>query len=626
MQILTLDFETYYDKDYTLKKLSTSEYVRDPRFETLSCSFKFGDEPAVCYFGHDEVKELVRAVDWDDTELLCHHTQFDGLILEHHFGAVPKVYRDTLSMARALYAKSLRNDLGSVGARLGVAVTKAEMPDFAGRHLADLSPEERQAVGRYNNTDVESTYLIYQAMLRRFPPDELALIDVTVRMFADPVLRVDRKRAMAELEREVAEKGRLVAESGAEAKVLASRPKFAKALEGLGVTPPMKLSKTTGKPTLALAQTDQEFTDLAYHADPRVKALVAGRMAVTSSIGETRARRLLRAGEGRWRVPVYLNYCGAHTTRWSGGDKMNFQNFPRGGELRRSILAPPGCVIVVVDSAQIECRGLAWLAGEQWLLDEFSRAGGDPYCVFASKAYGRTITKADDEERRVGKICVLGLGYGMGAFKLHLFLLQMGITSVSLDMCDELVRIYRETNQDIGSWWNKCGHIVHDMYTGLSGSYKCLSWEKDLVHLPNGLDLHYPDVVSSTDSWYAPEPKRPAAQSSMMRGTVTPVRRQVYFTDQSYTGARGNTKIYGALACENFTQALARIIVGEQMLAIAERYRVVMMSHDEVVYVAPKRSADKALEFGLQCMRTPPSWAPDIPLNAEGGYDVRYSK
>ncbi len=612
--IVTIDFETYYDQDYTLKKMSTSEYIRDPRFKVLNVAVKMGNAKPYVVWGHEQAGKALRAIDWAKHELLAHHAHFEGLILSHHYGVVPRAYRDTLSMARAVFPKTDRNDLGSLTERLGVA-NKLEMPDFKGKTEQDLAPAERAAIEAYVTGDVESCAQAYEKLVARVPHEEMELIDVTVRMFAEPVLRLDTARVKTELARERKAKADAIANAGIALEELTSANKFAAALQKLGVVPPQKISKTTGKLTWAFAQTDNDFTSLVNHPDPMVSALVEARLAAKSTIGETRAMRLLKAGSARRRIPVYLNYCGAHTTRWSGGDKLNFQNFPRGGELRKSLLAPPGHVIVVVDSSQIEARVLAWLAGEQWLLDEFARPDGDPYSAFATKVYGRVITKADREERQVGKVCVLGLGYGMGAFKLQLMLSwgTMGPKmDVALEVCEGWVRIYRSSNRAITGFWDVMGDAIGDMAKGRDGDHKCISWEKDSLHLPNGLTLHYPHTTAIVEK-----------RGSRMFGGGG--GREVVM-DGSYQTPRGRSKLYGGLFTENVVQAIARVIVAEFMRVIARRYRVVMMSHDEVVYLAPKAQAQKALDFGLEVFRTRPTWAPELPLNAEGGYDACYSK
>lgn len=639
MKIATIDFETYHDADYTLKKISTSEYIRDKRFEAICAAIKLGDKSTKVYWGKPAIAKALAKIRWDQTELLAHHAHFEGLILSHHFGIVPVAYRDTLSMARAVYPKTEKNDLGTLTERLGVK-HKLLMPDFKGKHLSDFDKSLKEATGLYVAGDVDSCAQAYIKMVEKFPVAELKLIDITVRMFAAPVLKLDMKLAKIELKREQDEQAAAISGSGALAllttagivvkpkkkgdivtdkEVLSSNKLFPEALRLAGIEPPMKVSKTTGEPTYALAKADEEFTDLITHPNQKIAGLVRGRLAAKSTIGETRAARLIRSGSGRKALPVYLNYFGAHTGRWSGGDKLNYQNLKKKGDIRKAILAPKGQRLVVIDSAQIEARVVAWLAGEQWLLDAF-RNKRDVYSEFATVAYGRVVTKADKTERFVGKTCVLGLGFQMGAPKLQKGLITLsiaqGLDPVRLELpeCYKLVNAYRAKNKNIvGLWEFLQNEVISDLAFGEEGksrNYKSITWGKEYIGLPNGLVLHYPD-----------------ARARLVKSNAGGLGRSTErVEDASYRTIEGRTKMYGGYLTENVVQALARIIVAEQMLKIAEKYRIVMMTHDEVVFMVPSKVADEALKFGLDIMHTPPVWAPDLPVAAEGTHDVFYSK
>lgn len=620
MPLVTLDFETYYDKDYTLQKLSTSEYIRDKRFEAISCSIKIDKKKPFCYFGHDAIAAALDKIEWDSTIILAHHTHFDGLILSYHFGRIPKRYTDTLSMARALHPKSERNRLEDVAIHYNV-VNKLPMPEFKGKHLTDLTKEEIKAVTKYNNGDVESCYQAYQIMVKDFPPAELDLIDITVRMFADPVLRVDLPLAKSELKREQKAKAKAIEASGQTIDTLSSNPQFCAALTGLGITIPLKDSPTVkledGSPKQipAISKTDEALQTLLIHPDPKVAALVAGRLAAKSTIGESRALRMIARGTGGKKLPIYLNYALAHTFRWTGGDKFNPQNFVQkqkeGGKLRECILAPPGYVLVVVDAAQIEARIVAWLADEEWVLEAF-RQKRDIYSEFASKAYERIITKNDKEERFVGKTCILGLGFGMGGIKLQYTLLTQSINQglepvrLPLEVCYRLVNIYRTDCKKIEALWKLLNNRgIGAMISGREWEYKGLVFSKGKVLLPSGLSLLYPGLSANiVRKWGGEE----------------------VIHDASYLASRSRSKIYGGLFTENIDQALARIIVANVMRTIALKYRVVMMTHDEIGFLAKKKDAQKALDWAIELMSTAVDWAPTLPLSAEGSYDTKYSK
>lgn len=650
--LVSVDFETYYDTDYSITKMSTSEYIRDPRFEAICASIKMGNGKPRAYWGHDKIQAALDAVNWKKNELLAHHAHFEGLILSHHFAIRPSKYRDTLSMSRALYPKTERNDLATLAARLEVA-NKLTMPNFKGKRLADFTKELKDSVEEYVNGDVESCAQAYAKMVELFPPDELELINITVQMFADPVLKLDKKLAEQELQREKDERAVAIAKSSAltyatalqlkikpkkkgdpitDMMVLSSNKIFPQLLKHIGIDPPMKISKTTLKPTYALSKSDEEFTDLITHPDPKVSALVSGRLAAKSTIGETRAARLLRSGARRQSLPVYLNYFGAHTGRWSGGDKLNYQNLKKKGDIRKAILAPKGHSLVVIDSAQIEARVTAWLAGEEWLLEAF-RQKRDVYSEFATVAFNRPIdrkrvvivdgkkTLPDFIEGFVGKTCILGLGFQMGGPKLQKSILVGSIIQglpepvrLELSRCYELVSAYRQKNARIEALWGYLhNEVVHDLAFGVRGSerkYKCISYGREFIRLPNGLKLLYPE-----------------ARATLKRKNAGGLAAATYrIEDGSYRTLEGRTKIYGGLLTENIVQALARIIVAQQMLEIAKKYRIVMMTHDEIVFLVKTKLADAALKWGLEVMSKPLDWCPDLPVACEGGHDVRYSK
>ena len=154
-QIVGLDFETYYDNDYTLRKMSTTEYVRDPRFKVQSVSLQTHRQKGGKGYGTaDSISRAIHDVDWDSTGLLCHHTHFDGLILSHHFGIVPGFYLCTLSMARPIHGGAIKNDLDTVAQHYGVG---NKLEDILGKTkgVRDIPPDLLKRLIEYNNVDVD---------------------------------------------------------------------------------------------------------------------------------------------------------------------------------------------------------------------------------------------------------------------------------------------------------------------------------------------------------------------------------------------------------------------------------------------------------------------------------------
>lgn len=609
--VVTIDFETYYGDKYSLtsKDMNTSEYIRDDRFKVHMVGIKIGEQPTKVYLEH-EVEAALKSIDWDKHALLCHNTAFDGFIMSHHYGILPALYLDTLSMSRALHGPNTRHNLDTIAKRYGFAGKVREKALSNTKNLRDLSerPDLIASLSEYCADDVNDTHGIFWKMYDSITDKELQLIDITIRAFCDPVLLVDIPRVEAELNKEVAGKVTALLLSSSDRETLLSAEKFANALRAYGVTPPMKISKTTGKPTYAFAATDRGFMALSKHSDKRVVALHNARLTVKSTIGETRAGRFLEAGRDGMALPVLLHYCGAHTFRWSGGNKMNLQNLVRGGELRRSLLAPPGHVIVVSDSAQIEARLNAWLSDELGLLDTFRAydrgEGPDAYRIMASMIYNVPIDKVTDAQRFVGKVCVLALGYGMGEVRLK-DTLETGAMGAPVALPEaeyaKAKYTYRYANKNIVRMWDTAKNLLYKMIqangTQSAGEYKCLKFGKDFVKLPNGMFLRYPGLRSDDTG-------------SLVYDTIN-----------------GEARIYGGLFVENLVQALARVIIADQMLAIhALGYRIVTMTHDEIVVVCHEDKAEQCKADMERVMSTPPVWAPTIPLSVKCEYDTCYSK
>lgn len=605
-KIVGVDFETYYDKDFSLtnKLLNTSDYIRDPRFKVHCVSIKMGAEPAYWYDAVAGEKKL-RSIDWTTHALLAHNTAFDGFILSTLYNIIPYFYLDTLCMARAFHNEHTRAKLDIIAKYYGVGEKiVGALENTKGK--VDLTPDELEALGNYCANDTELLWRVFRRQYRTFPDKELLLIDLFMRMFCDPVMGVDIPRVTKYMDEEVAERERLITESGVDEAILASNQKFAAALESLhaeNFEMPTKINKM-GDTAFAFAQSDPEFTDLLEHEDIRVVRLVRGRLAAKSTIAETRAQRFINAGRDGQRLPILLNYYAAKTGRPGGGNKMNPMNLPRGSELRKSIIAPAGHKLVVCDSAQIELRVNNWLAGGEKKLDIIraydAGTGPDPYRLLASSVFSTDVEQVNSDQRFVGKVGELGLGYQMGAKKLQTTL-ALGImgppVDTTLEFCLGVVGTYRRTNLPIKNQWDNLRNVLLNMVLKKDGTYRnLLDYEPGSIWLPNGLALHYPALMLEDGS---------------------------NFTYSSHSARR---KIYGGLLTENIIQALARIIVTDQMLMLKDKYRIANMTYDEIVCCVPDKQAETCLEDMMAAMRTPPPWAPDLPLNAEGAYADYYSK
>jgi DNA polymerase I-like protein with 3'-5' exonuclease and polymerase domains len=602
VDIITLDFETYYAQDYTLSKGTTEEYIRSPRFEVIGVAVKVNDGPTEWFSGtHEETRAFLSRYDWANSFALAHNTMFDGAIMSWRFGIKPKVWLDTLCMARALHGVEVGGSLKAVAERYGVGEKGNEVVNAKNKRLADFTREELSRYASYCVNDVDLTRDVFKIMVEKFPKQELKLIDLTLRMFIDPVIDLDTGLLETHLDKIKDWKDELLDKSGTTKEDLMSNPKFAELLKGLDVDPPMKISPTTGKETYAFAKTDEGFKALAEDEDVRVQALVAARLGNKSTLEETRTQRFIDISK-RGLLPVPIRYYAAHTGRWGGDDKINLQNLPSRGPnakaLKRAIIAPEGHMIVEADSAQIEARVLAWLAEQKDLVTAFANKE-DVYKKMASKIYGVQEEDVTKEQRFVGKTTILGAGYGMGAPKFQLQLKSFG-TDIELHEAQRIIKIYREANDMISKLWKDANNSIKYMYQGSVlqfGRQGVLEVVDGGVRLPSGLVMRYDDLRGEQDE------------------------KGVEYT---YKTRRGRTRIYGGKVIENVCQGIARCIIGEQMLKIAKRYRVVLTVHDSIACCVPYYEADYCKAYVEECMRWTPDWAKGLPVDCEAGIGVNY--
>jgi len=627
MDIVTIDFETYYAPDYSLGKMTTEAYVRGDKFEVIGVGVKVNDNPADWYTGTREgVRTFLNSLDYSDKAILCHNTAFDGLILAEHFGIKPRLWLDTLSMAKPKYAVMVGGSLKNLVLKFGLGEKGTEVVDAFGKHRKDFTPTEINKYGDYCINDCELTYKLFKILSKGFPVSELMVIDNTIRMYTEAVFELDRFKLKAHLESEVARKQALLNKLGngdpvAAKKILMSNPKFAGLLTAMGADVPMKVSPTTGKDTYAFAKTDQGMIDLTEHHNPAVAAVAAVRLGVKSTIEETRTQRLIDVAE-RGPLPVLLQYYGAHTGRFSGGDKLNLQNLParKGNVIRSSICAPDGHKVIACDSSQIEARMLAYVANQADLVQAF-REGRDVYSEFATKVYGYHVDKSNKDERFVGKTCILGLGYGMGHVKFRgTIKLQTG-RDIGEAEAKRIVYLYRATYPMIKALWTRCDTLLNHMTTAQAGEFSVVTYDQHGIVLPNTMVLRY-NALRVT-----PEPKRGSETRDKVFSAgfsyINDARAFKKFTARVVTGADPDdipwTNIYGGKVTENIIQALARIVIADQMVEIGGHYPVKLQVHDENVCVVPDAQVVAAQQVMERVMSTPPSWAPDLPIACDDG-------
>lgn len=601
MQIITIDFETYYDKKFSLSKLTTEEYVRDERFEVIGFCIKQGDGEEEWHTGgFENLKRILLSYNWEESFCLAHNTMFDAAILSWKFGVRPRGWLDTLSMARALHGTEVGGSLKKLSEFYNIGQKGTEVENAIGKRLVDFKEDELARYAEYCKQDVRLTKKLFELMSEGFPAIEFRLIDLTINMFAQPVLELDLAVLENHLENVVLHKEKLLESCVADKETLMSNPKFADKLKSLGVEPPMKISPRTGKETFAFSKTDEGFKKLQEHPNEKVQTLVAARLGTKSTLEETRTQRFLDIGN-RGSLPVPLKYYAAHTGRWGGSDNVNLQNIPRKSVLKESMRAPRGFVIVNSDSSQIEARVLAWLSGQNDLVQAFAN-GDDVYKIMASKIYNRPVEDITSEERFVGKTTILGCGYGMGAKKFSVQLKAFG-KDLDVEECKKIIHTYRKVYSAIPNFWKKAQTGLEAI---IKGKYMEVTKQKQALgiipnvgfDLPNKLQLKYPDL------------KKEQASSG-----------EYYF---SYKSRKDRINIYGGKVVENICQAVARCVIGEQMLKVSKKYKVVMTVHDAVTCIAREEEVKEAAAYVTECMKWKPDWCQDLPLDCETEYGESY--
>ena len=546
MNILTLDFETFYSREFSLTRLTTEEYVRSDDFETIGVSVKENDNEAVWFSGtHDEISKFLYSFNWCNSFALAHNAMFDSAILSWRFGIKPMAWLDTLSMARATDGLEAGNSLAKLVDRYSLGQKGTEVLNALGKRRKDFSAFDLHAYGGYCINDVELTYKLFHVLIERFSKSELQLISLTTKMFSEPVLKLNTPLLEQHLMQVKTRKEKLLSACISDKDTLMSNPKLAELLISLGVEPPMKISPANGKDTYAFAKNDEGFKELANYPDERVQAIVAARLGTKSTLEETRTQRFINISL-RGDMPVPLRYYAAHTGRWGGDDKLNLQNLPRKSLLKDSIIAPKGFILIDADSSQIEARIVAWLSGQQDLVDAFERKE-DVYKIMASAIYNKAEEEIDSGERFVGKTTILGAGYGMGSTKFGIQLKTFGVEIADAE-ASRIIEVYRSRYPFIPQLWKEAGRAL-DALTGkktckVGTQPQAITLTENGFLLPSGLYLNYKDLRKSSDD----------------------------FEGYSYASRRGRIKIYGGKIVENICQALARCVIGEQMLRISKRY------------------------------------------------------
>lgn len=605
MDLVVIDFETYYDKAYSLSKISTEEYVRSDQFETIGVSVKENDGEAVWFSGtHEETAEFLSQFNLQDKFVVGHNMRFDAAILAWRYGIYPRGLGDTMGMGQILHGLTESTALKSLAQLYGIGEKGTEVENALGKHREDFTAEELAAYGGYCRNDVELTHKLFYKMLPKFNRQELKLIDLTIRMFTEPKLRLNKALLLSHLHNTRATIAKLVEEANVEKTELMSNPKFAELLKLYGVEPPTKISATTGKETYAFAKTDEEFKALLEHEDPKVQALAAARIGSKSTIEESRTEQFI-AIANRGLLPVPLKYAGAAVShRWSGTDGVNLQNLPRSSILRRAICAPEGHKIIAADLSNIELRLAYWFAKSESKIDMI-RNGVDLYRQTASEITGTPYDEVSTDLRFIFKVVNLSGIYGVGANKMHNILKQGGVKN-TLDEVKAIVYQYRQTNPELVQAWANAGKMLESLHNNQiysMGKNNVITGipERGLVK-PSGMALGLPNL----------------------RKLVTPDGRESWAYDKRLGRAVIPEYIHPAKVFQRCIQSLARDIIAEQLVNVSKKYNVSMQVHDELVLTCEESDVDACVAYVKQCMSTAPSWCEDLPLACEVGVGDNY--
>jgi DNA polymerase len=631
MKTIFLDFETYWDQQYSLKNMTPVEYILDPRFEVQLLTVKEGLHGVPYAIDGPDVGEFFAQLP-AEVIIVTHNALFDMCICAWVYGYVPKLMVDTLSIARARLAAFLRSlSLASVSKHLGLGVKGNALINTRGMTFAQIkaNPVLYHNFVEYGLHDVDLCAGIYRVLVveGRFPPQELVVQDMVLRCAVQPQFVLDEAALAEHLFVIQQEKEQMLSRAmlaGVNSKEdLMSNDKFAQVLRNLGVDPPMKISPTTGKAAYAFAKTDQGFNDLREHENIAVQVVVEARFGHKSTIEETRTERFLAISRLQWHdnaitpggnsrlMPMPLRNSGAHTHRLSGDWSLNVQNLQRGTKtkpprLRRALTARDGHVVVAADSAQIEARMVSFLSGCTSLTTAFEE-GRDVYSEFATVVFGFPVSKVNIPERFIGKQSILGLGYGLGheKFTRTIPILSLNQIGQQIDLADEeglrIVQTYRKTYPEIPRTWKVLNNLIALCLAG----GKELQWgpvlfKRGEIVLPSGLSLYYHDLYQADGQWL-------------------------------FTFGGKIKGLWGGTLLENISQALARIVIMDAAVRVRRRLdkygiRLALQVHDELVYVPPGPAGELVKRVVMEEMSRRPTWGQGLPLATEGGIGPNYGE
>ena len=647
MRELGIDIETYSSND--LVNCGVYKYVEAPDFTILLFAYAIDGGPVKCVdlaSGETLPKEVFAALTDRDVIKTAFNAAFERICISVYFfgGKLldPAQWRCTMVLAARMGLPLSLQQCGEVlhlsegkmkeGGPL-IRYFSVPAPKTGKRHLPDDAPDKWATFKAYNIRDVEVEQAILKKVRRLKPAafdEELYVADQEIN---DRGVMIDRVLVDAAARFDEEYKAELLKEAQA-LTGMENRNSPAQIKEWL--------HKVTGFSVQSLNKKNLDDLDKQLIYWPKAQKI----LGIRREMGKTSNKKYVAmqkcvCSDGR--IHGLLQFCGAaRTGRWAGrlvqvqnlpqnhlesldyarnlvrnGDleefEMNYDNvtFVLSELIRTAFIAAPGHTFHVCDFSAIECRVIAWLAGEQWVLDVF-RNGGDIYCAAASQMFGKPVEKhgRNAELRQKGKIATLALGYGGGVSALE----AMGGDRLGLSESEEkqIVALWRKSNPRIVKMWAviekaamtaiKTGQNV-TVYRNIVIGRR---WGMLTITLPSGRTICYPRAevgIEYNDGW---------------RGDHEIIE---YEGLNQTTKKWGKVRTYGGKLTENIVQAIARDILGVVILrARAKSLNVVFHIHDEIVVEA---TPDQTLEDVEELFSAPIDWCKDLPLKG-AGYTTPY--
>jgi len=634
------------------KALSIVEYVTDPRFAFTGLGVQLNDNaprfipgPYVPYMIGRLKEKFGKAL--HNCTVVAKNNKFDCLILVEKFDIYPPYTIDVEDLSR-YYDSRMSQKLSDL-CKLFKLPAKGDTKQFKGLYWETMSPEQHQAMREYCLGDIKNEKALLEILLPRIynPNAELNLARHTLNLFLKPILNLDITQAnqiAADMDTALLQdlnkitwvlKYRTKAKPNIQ-KIMRAKKIFPQILKDVlpkGETVPMKQGKNQMIP--ATAQNDVAFQYLLAHKDQKIRELCRAKAACSSwPLHQSKVRRMIiqaKCSDGMCRIP--MKYYGAHTGRWSGTGGWNPMNLggkgrgrpihPLIAQVRNTLVAPDGYILIIVDSAQIEARELAWVAHQNDLLKGFAN-GEDIYSEFASELFQAKVWKPTEEEKKTpegktadirrgfGKDAILGCGYGMGANTFFDRCRQNDTLRPLFDsgeydwrFIDRLIKTYRTKYNNIPEFWTEIE--------------KCFRWPTKYPGEQTVYEISKTAKLVFTRSGSTTKMQLPSGRIMNYRhASVSP-------KDDSIRYLHGH--LWGGSITENLIQAMCRDLLGYWLLECeADNIHIVLHSYDELVACVPKHSAKAYLVTMINIMSQGPTWADGLPLAAEGQISERYCK